>query len=38
MDVSEFDLKYFSLSNSIFIFEKTMKHLILSVSVKKYVR
>jgi hypothetical protein len=37
MDVFEFDLYYFSLSDSIFVFEKTIKHSILSVSVKKYV-
>jgi hypothetical protein len=37
MDVFEFDLQYFSLSDFIFVFEKTMKHLILSISVKKYI-
>jgi hypothetical protein len=35
MDVFEFDLQYFSLSDFIFVFEKTMKYPILSISVKK---
>jgi hypothetical protein len=37
MDIFEFDLYYVFLSDSIFVFENTMKHPILSVFVKKYV-